>query len=409
VVDVAETALEPGDWCLNLPLWGNPLLPNAGAPGRRPGLEALHLQLTDCRRLLTLGDAVRVADAFVAFGVHRTNTLAAHPTGMRVFADLAGQWSELLRRELGCTGLVVGALQDRVWAQAKLQALLSDVDAGWQAAARQAQLAAAAGAGPPPPSTDTVMAMLTRRLGWRLPDGTALPLAKTSVSIGTQLQLGGLYAERRGIHTAYVREALGLPPQAAAPPAAVSQLYGAFTRLWTPLRWENCNKEVLWRLAVDGVPLFGNSHLGPSAPHPCVCGAYPGAGPPPCAPRLHHFWECDVAQALRQLLEAGCQGVVRREHVWLVVSPDPARVQQCVWDVVALAVLSALERARCYARARRPYLPGLDARVRAYAEAAFVGRLRDYAGLGVPKKGWGEVGETHPFLQIRDGKLRCTL
>ena len=32
-------------------------------------------------------------------------------------------------------------------------------------------------------------------------------------------------------------------------------------RLWPTVRWENTHKEALWRLAVDGIPLLGNSHM----------------------------------------------------------------------------------------------------------------------------------------------------
>ncbi|KXZ43591.1 hypothetical protein GPECTOR_86g384 [Gonium pectorale] len=90
VSDVADPPLVPGDWCYNAPLWGNPLLLDAGAVGRRPGLEALHGPLSDCRRLLTIGDAVRVAAALSAFEEERRQALAAE-VGFGIFAVLAGR------------------------------------------------------------------------------------------------------------------------------------------------------------------------------------------------------------------------------------------------------------------------------------------------------------------------------
>jgi hypothetical protein len=32
-------------------------------------------------------------------------------------------------------------------------------------------------------------------------------------------------------------------------------------RRWRNTKWENANKEVYWRLSVDGIPLLGGSHI----------------------------------------------------------------------------------------------------------------------------------------------------
>lgn len=68
------------------------------------------------------------------------------------------------------------------------------------------------------------------------------------------------------------------------------------------------------------------------------------------APRLHHFcWSCPIAQCkwwiccttrpnAARRTDAGCR--IQRHHVWLLESPGPAPVQQCVWEVVALAALN---------------------------------------------------------------------
>lgn len=205
---------------------------------------------------------------------------------------------------------------------------------------------------------------------------------------------------------AYVREALGLAPPAAPPDAAMAALRDTWPRLWRRLKWEPRRKEVLWRLAVDGVGMPGSSHL-PGVPlEPCACGAYPvGAGAAE-SPRLHHFGTCPLLQPLLAVLEAGCECPVTRAHVWLCESPAPARVQQCVWDVVALSALDAMEWARRYLHRVRPYSPAVPAAVRAGIVAKFWAALRDFADLGVPRKGWGAVPADHSFLFLVGGRLR---
>ena len=402
LVDVADDPLEPGAWCFNAPLWGNPFLPNAGPPGRRPGLEALHGPLTLCRRLLTVGDAVRIEDALVAFEAERLHALATTP-GMAVYSRLTDRWLVLLRRELAPSELALGAFQDRTAARAAVTALLSDISPAWLAAARLAP------GGPAPPSPDEVDGLLLARLGWRVGEAAVLPAASFTVKLGTQLQALDLERPRQAYHAAYVREALGLSPAVVAPPeAALVALRAVWRRLWKRVKWEPRRKEVLWRLAVDGVPMPGSSHLPGVPPEPCACGCYPAAVGGAVSPRLHHFWSCPFARPLFDTLEACCGCGVTREHVWLCVSPDPPTVLQCVWDVVALAALNALEWARRYMHARRPYSPALPAAVRAGLSAKFWALLRDFADLGLPRKGWGDVGVKHPFLSVTGGRLVCT-
>ncbi len=42
----------------------------------------------------------------------------------------------------------------------------------------------------------------------------------------------------------------------------------------------------------------------------------------------------------------------------------------------------------------------------ARAAADFWVRLRSFAALGVPRRGWGQVGPNHPVLSVVDGRLR---
>jgi hypothetical protein len=164
-----------------------------------------------------------------------------------------------------------------------------------------------------------------------------------------------------------------------------------------------------------------------------------------------------MAKAVVAQIAAYVPGPITRAHVWLAEAP--AGVQQCVWDVVALAALAAMERARTGLRAvAGPAAVGVAA-ANGTAEAAdvegaphqaaqaalaaapaqqeqppaasggtvgatvappppievakaravvdFWQRLRGLAMLGVPQKGWDGVGTDHPILSVVDGDMRC--
>jgi hypothetical protein len=85
-----------------------------------------------------------------------------------------------------------------------------------------------------------------------------------------------------------------------------------------------------------------------------------------------------------------------------------------VWDVVVLAVLNSLEWARRSALARRPFSPvgpGSAAAVLAAMQEGVLVKswslLRDFADLGLPRKGWDGVTAGHPFLRVVAGHLEC--
>jgi hypothetical protein len=265
------------------------------------------------------------------------------------------------------------------------------------------------------------VAVLLPRLGWRLPGNLLVSLRDLTVRIATQLQLADVAAARREAHTAYVREALGPHAGPDAVPAALGRLGDAFDRMWRQLLWENGNKEVLWRLAVDGVAMPGNSHMRAAPAYACGCGGYAGGHPPAVTPRLHHFWECPVAQAVREQVEVRLGAAVSRAQLWLALPPP--QMQQCVWDVVVLAALGAVEVGRRFmcAELRRAAAaavaagaaaggaprvepgPRLCDRAVVRAVADFWSRLRGFARLGVPRKGWDEVGAGPPVLRVVGG------
>jgi hypothetical protein len=107
-------------------------------------------------------------------------------------------------------------------------------------------------------------------------------------------------------------------------------------------------------------------------------------------------------------------------------------MQPGVWDVVALAALAAMEHARRHLRAaiRPAAAEGAEAgaagaaagpqpevgggeevprieMAKARAVLEFWQRLRGFAELGVPRRGWEEVGGDHPILSVVNGRMHC--
>ena len=105
-----------------------------------------------------------------------------------------------------------------------------------------------------------------------------------------------------------------------------------------------------------------------------------------------------------------------RTQLWLVHAAPP--LECCVWEVVVLAAIAAMETGRRFMAAalRRaaprggPVVgpgPELAAQGAMRAVADFWGRLHGFAQLGVPRRGWGSVGPHHPVLRIAGGGLQC--
>ena len=96
-------------------------------------------------------------------------------------------------------------------------------------------------------------------------------------------------------------------------------------------------------MAIDAVPLPGNSHTPLARREPCGCGqhghggaaaeAHAAAAP---TPRQHHFWDCAVAKAVVAQINAHNPGPapISQAQLWLVQAPPG--FQQCVWDMVVM-------------------------------------------------------------------------
>jgi hypothetical protein len=103
------------------------------------------------------------------------------------------------------------------------------------------------------------------------------------------------------------------------------------------LLWHNCHKEILWRLAVHGVPWAGGHDI--VSAQPCPCGwrvTHPSdTHAASLAWQEHCFWSCPVAQQvvthLRRALPPAV--LVSHAHLWLLLSPNELVVRPDVWPV----------------------------------------------------------------------------
>jgi hypothetical protein len=132
---------------------------------------------------------------------------------------------------------------------------------------------------------------------------------------------------------------------AAGAPAAYTprDLQRRFAAVWR-LPWDNCYKELFWRLPLDGVAIYGS----PKFVHPvrgcrCCCGTADGG-------REHNFWQCPPAAAVRRslavvLVQLSPSTPLLRRHIWLADPPLPS-VCAGVWQVVALSALCGMDAGR---------------------------------------------------------------
>jgi hypothetical protein len=175
-----------------------------------------------------------------------------------------------------------------------------------------------------------------------------------------------------------------------------AELQSLLRSLWR-LPWDNCRKEVFWRMTLDGLPSAARMHMMGSS---CDCGAV--------APdRQHQFWGCPVAQAVTQVMQeqvpAHC--VVRRVNVWLCRPPTPL-MHVGVWQVACLAGIISMNKGRqlMYRLAREQ--PALSGQQRVeiackVAVATFWDMLADFVGVGMCPPQWmAAVGAAHPFLHV---------
>ena len=177
----------------------------------------------------------------------------------------------------------------------------------------------------------------------------------------------------------------------------------------------------MWRLALDAVAIYGAARYQPSRSeadaHDCVCGGRPVG-------RMHCFWHCPVALAVRLALQAALtaaglgQQPLLPHH--LLLAEPPAGVFKPAWRVVAAAALTSMDHGRRMLTARAlqhaeaapedesGVVPPADLRCAAASAVRHVWTfIADFADLHAAKmpRGWqpGDVPAAHPFLAAHGG------
>jgi hypothetical protein len=238
----------------------------------------------------------------------------------------------------------------------------------------------------------------------RPPPPTSLPLFPASlptVSDAYSALTAPFKEVRFHAHAAFVRSAMvdtGRPADAATLGALVG-FRKALVMAWR-LPCDNRVKEALWLLAANG---FGGAHI---RQWHCPCCTTPTT-PVTVRGRLHAFWECHLALAVRAQLVAGLAAAtpaivvpVERAAVWLLRPPSGA-VCGKVWAVVSMCAIAAMEfgRARTWATSLQGGAPVVN-EVVAKFWVLLSEVVRDLPPLSA-EDGWA-VGPGHPFVFVPD-------
>ena len=323
-------------------------------------------------------------------------------------------------------------IQDPVQVAGMLSSLLTSIPPGWKSPPPlPPPLPSEPGGKQPSPPYKPFMRHLSPRLGWLLPPSPAAPpqtpggpvtLTKFKVKLGSALQSGDHVRSQSEARATYVGHAWGPPYSIRYIHARTRVFAGLLPTLWS-IHWENKQKEVLWRLAADGI-------RGASSRIQFRC---------PCSsavhdtdPRLHSFWTCPVAVAVRDALQASLDaaspqpGPLQRASLWLCTARPCSSIDLEVWRVVCLAALSAMDHGRrqlwrlSFAAARDaprdpnqrtlyqvwgipppPSVPlrSITDRAGSLAVADFWARIADFVDVCNPPLEWEDtVGPDHPFI-----------
>jgi hypothetical protein len=238
--------------------------------------------------------------------------------------------------------------------------------------------------------------MLQRRLGWGEAGVAVLDL---DVHSATDLQLLPVRRERGARLREFYAEAGG---SVAGVPAAEQEdaVVRWLSTVWA-LRWDNHRKEDVFRLALNA---FLSIQLARLTGASCACGAV-GQG------REHSFWTCPIAEAVVEAVQRQLPSGValQREHFWLGRLPACPALNRGVWELVAVAAVSAMAAGRrlltAWERGSGNPPPPLRAelRVRVAARRAvlsFWAALQDFVSVQRGPKQWVlGVPLSHPFLQ----------
>lgn len=210
-----------------------------------------------------------------------------------------------------------------------------------------------------------------------------------------------LEQQRAARHAAFVAEATSLGAAGPEGGVPVPPLGPIFKRVWG-LPIDNKLKEIFFRLAARAIP---GGHI-PAWTCPCSPGLVLGSA---CS-RLHTFWSCPLAVAVRAELERVLLRPVSLTSLWLLQPPAPS-VRQIIWDLACLAALGAMEQGRRSAWAPQAALLAAPApAVQAASVVATFWRLLDECITPPLEAELADqpLGVTHPFLHSTPAGLAVT-
>lgn len=387
---VTWRGLEPGPWCTHMPLWCNPFLCTEGQGDNLPA-QGLEVEFADFARIpqfTTLQHAIH------ALRDMRGGTLSAD--AYAVFRrDRLGNNPNFLEQS---------------HTHARLTALLEAIPSCWKDAVVTNPAAYNL-----PSSEHLVVEKFLPLIHWRYPSigpvrvGNApVGLYKLRVKTATKLQLGGLLRARAEKHAQFLQEAcISMPVGHDTTPHFLLPI---FRKLWA-LPWDNSRKEVYWRLTLNALPTAARMHQQGEA---CNCGAR-------TPDRAHHFWDCEVAKAIRREIERGLNSdggvyTLERHHIWLCIPPRRLDMHGGVWQVVCLAALLAMNRgkklltkwrlegdrgARHHGPRPPPPLPQRIPAASRVATTAFWDYIQDFVCLGMAPATWvADITPAHPFIKL---------
>ena len=266
-----------------------------------------------------------------------------------------------------------------------------------------------------------------RQLHWPSPYSKALPLAMHGASVrrATQVLLAPVLQWQHERRLENIVHTLPSPSTAEAS-AQLEALLKRMDKVWNFKACASKWKETAWRLQVNGVKTAG----GHDIPLQCTCGQHqlspPFARLRPCsrlsdaervakeadlkeralACKAHVFGECEVAQAvlqvLRDALPAPLAPLLHPSDVWLLrlpPSPLPHHLHEEAWSVTCVLALHAMERGHAFLYPNRTCADRVS-RACSRAVAWLAHLLSDVAAAGAVPKSWQGLPPNQPFFRF---------
>ena len=265
-----------------------------------------------------------------------------------------------------------------------------------------------------------------RQIHWPSPHSKALPLASEGASVrrATQVLLRPALEWQHGRRRENIAHALS----SASPQDVVVELEALLKRMakvWMVGACANKWKEIAWRLQVNGVKTSGGHDIALE----CSCGRH--QLPPPLvrvhpgtklsdvervakeaaakaralACKAHVFGECEVAQAvlqvLRDALPPALAPLLQPSDVWLLRLPPsspPHNLNEEAWSLTCALALHAMERGHAFLFPNRNHHDRVS-RASRRAVAWLSHLLSDVVASGPVPKSWKGLPPNQPFFR----------